>query len=402
MDDAAAEVRATLEAATQARLRLPDLRTPHPVAAHLSGGIDSSTVAVLAARELRARGLPPPLTFSWQGTPPSPDQAAAMEFAAIDWVLAQEALPHVRVDIPVALAERRLLDDICLHHNASFWSEDQVRATAQTQGVRVLLSGWGGDELISFNGRGYLSDLLYTGQWRELARRIWRGAGRRGPNRLRHLLGIIRQHLLLPALPDALYWRLPGMGPEPVSHPCHGPALRHHLAQLPPLRQRDRAGVRATQRMLLAYGHLHQRMEGWAAAGADVGLVYRYPLLDRRMVELALRLPAEAYVHQGHARYLYRRAIEDLLPAEIVWGNLKVEPARVRELLRVNHAALPAVLDALLPAPTDWVDGACLRQQAATLQPDDLPGISKTSHLAQILAAGRQLAHLPTRPADAP
>jgi hypothetical protein len=40
-----------------------------------------------------------------------------------------------------------------------------VRQQARTQGIRVLLSGWGGDELVTFNGRGYLTDLFRRGRW---------------------------------------------------------------------------------------------------------------------------------------------------------------------------------------------------------------------------------------------
>ena len=40
------------------------LRGSDPVGVHVSGGLDSSSVAVLAARALRRRGRPPPLAFS--------------------------------------------------------------------------------------------------------------------------------------------------------------------------------------------------------------------------------------------------------------------------------------------------------------------------------------------------
>ena len=70
-DDAYAEELLDLGArAVRDRLRGPD-----PVGAHLSGGLDSSTVAVLAARELRRAGRPPPLAYTW--LPPRGRQPAA-------------------------------------------------------------------------------------------------------------------------------------------------------------------------------------------------------------------------------------------------------------------------------------------------------------------------------------
>ena len=44
--------------------------------------------------------------------------------------------------------------------------------TAAELGIRNLLSGWGGDELAAFNGRGYLASLFRNGHWRSLQREI--------------------------------------------------------------------------------------------------------------------------------------------------------------------------------------------------------------------------------------
>ena len=56
--------------------------------------MDSSSVAVLAARELRDSGRPPPLAFSWlpdlAGKPPA--EAHAPEYERIDAVCRQEGL----------------------------------------------------------------------------------------------------------------------------------------------------------------------------------------------------------------------------------------------------------------------------------------------------------------------
>ena len=70
------------------------LRGVDPVGAHLSGRLDSSSIAVLAARELRRSGRPPPLAFSWlpdlAGKPPG--EAYAPEYERIDAVCRQEGL----------------------------------------------------------------------------------------------------------------------------------------------------------------------------------------------------------------------------------------------------------------------------------------------------------------------
>jgi hypothetical protein len=54
-------------------------------------------------------------------------------------------------------------------------------------------------------------------------------------------------------------------------------------------------------------------------------------------VELALEIPAEHYLGAGEDRFLYRRAIGDLLPPEILFGVHKEERKRgenAKELLK--------------------------------------------------------------------
>ena len=88
-DQYAEEFLAYYEQAVADRLRGPD-----PIGVHVSGGLDSSSVAALAARQLRRQGRPPPLAFSWlpdlAGRPPKPEHAK--EYALIDAACAKAGL----------------------------------------------------------------------------------------------------------------------------------------------------------------------------------------------------------------------------------------------------------------------------------------------------------------------
>lgn len=50
----------------------------------------------------------------------------------------------------------------------------------------------------------------------------------------------------------------------------------------------------------------------------------RLPFLDYRLVEAAISLPAEYKIRDGWTKYLLRRAIDDILPSEIVWRKTKL------------------------------------------------------------------------------
>jgi asparagine synthase (glutamine-hydrolysing) len=84
------------------------------------------------------------------------------------------------------------------------------------------------------------------------------------------------------------------------------------------------------QIFLLQYGHLSYRMESWASHGATLGLTYTYPLLDRRLVEFALSIPNHLFFKNGWKRYLYRTAMQGILPESLCWQKTKEDTAMMQ------------------------------------------------------------------------
>jgi asparagine synthase (glutamine-hydrolysing) len=102
-------------------------------------------------------------------------------------------------------------------------------------------------------------------------------------------------------------------------------------------------GVRTNQLQFLLHGNLVTRMEECGADAARWGLDYRYPLLDRRLLEFCLALPPEQYVRQGWTRYLFRRTIDGLVPASLPWQRDKRDPVNARHNA-TQHAGLSLLL----------------------------------------------------------
>lgn len=86
---------------------------------------------------------------------------------------------------------------------------------------------------------------------------------------------------------------------------------------------------------LLEFGHLQYRMESWASHGAAIGLRYSFPLLDRRIMEFALSLPGRMFFHEGWKRWLYRTAMEGVLPDVVRWNPQKFDYAAEYQLRNV-------------------------------------------------------------------
>ena len=332
-DEYAEQFRDLLTQAVRDRLRGCEANA---VGTHLSGGLDSSSIAVVAARELRRQGRSPPLAFSWlprPATPPKPEHAP--EYALIDAVCAQERIevihgaPSAEDVLDVLLADGAL-PGIHVHLN-----EEVAQRHAATRGVRVLLSGWGGDECISFSGRGHWQRLLLRGRWRQLAAE-WRA---QDASALRFLA-----HVTLPLLHPALVPSLAGWHRgRPIRRRSLIDAAFARRAKPLGVREKRAIGVRETQLRLLRTGHLAERIEGWAASGGARGIEYRYPLLDRRLLEFALALPPEQFRRGRWGRWLFRHGCRTLLPPEVCWNRTKADPARSEPFLDAFVDAFPAI-----------------------------------------------------------
>jgi asparagine synthase (glutamine-hydrolysing) len=54
-------------------------------------------------------------------------------------------------------------------------------------------------------------------------------------------------------------------------------------------------------------------------ASMACGLEVRPPLLDHELLELAARIPATWKVHKGQTKWIFKKAVENLLPPDTVW-----------------------------------------------------------------------------------
>lgn len=335
-------LRYLLEASVRARIR-----SDYPIATHLSGGLDSSSIAVLAARTLRHQGIS--LTgFNWVHAPGPSDDPNYFEWGNSYRIAALERISHRHIELnATVLAKIFSTLDIASNDTADLWYEHLLRGQATERGVRTILSGWGGDEFVSYHGVACYGGLFWSGRVIAALREIYREA-RRLPRPWRRFASLGYRKLLLPLSPAQ--WGLKITGAH-----CHRPEFRHLLrpetaskvakiAQTPRL-ARPRFSARADQLAMYRLGYLVSRIESWAASSGRDHIEYRYPLLDKRLVEFALGVPPELYRQQGYGRFLFRRAVSDLLPVDIAWGDFKWEPQRVNRNVELAFGAYAAWVD---------------------------------------------------------
>ena len=357
-DDAYAEqFRELFENAVRARL------PGGPVGVHLSGGLDSSGIATHAARLLRQQGLPPPPAFSWFPVPSGPQPQQAPEYARVDAVCQQEALPLFHCGpSPEDVVQVLRLDGTLPGADAPL-PEPVVVRRATALGVRVLLSGNGGDGCASSNGRGHWQDLLLRCRWLALATE-WRAKD----HPAWRLLAGTALPLLHPGLPLA------------VNHLRHGRGLRERWFIAPAFAKRAKPlttplareiGVRSAQLRFVQPGRL-EFQEQLGAFGIRAGIEYRFPLLDRRLLEFALSLPPEQFRRPAASRWIMRHALRHSLPPEVCWNPIKGEPARAQALAHTIAAALPAIRQRIERCPPSRASYVDLPALLAQMRPDPL------------------------------
>lgn len=317
---AAAELRRLIGQAVACRLS-----RRRGTGAHLSGGLDSAAVAVLAARRLREAGrrLHAYTILDRKDEGDSPDD----EIAFVRLVLAQEPdIDWTPIRPPPALARLDSpLDPDKMRSLAADEPDNAVCARAEQQGVDVVLSGWGGDEGASFNGRGLLADLFRRGRWATLAREVASLRRRRGARLSRILYHEVLGPLLLGTLVARLRRGHPGRGRIALE----SRQLLTDAADLGPAMagaEGPAAGADETRWRLATGRHLAERAEVWALAGARHGVSFAFPLLDRRVVEYVLSLPAELFLREGRRRRLFQDAMAGVLPDRLRLRPTKFPP----------------------------------------------------------------------------
>ncbi|WP_428245403.1 asparagine synthetase B family protein [Ferrovibrio sp.] len=313
--DAATELSRLVEQAV--RRRLP---AEGPVATHLSGGIDSSAIAILAARNLRSakREL---LAYSHMPTAFGPYSFGG-DGAYLAPVLQQEpdiAWQPVRIDAPAAFVLPAMDADQLFPIDPSD-RENRIFADAAGRGAAMLLSGWGGDEAASYRQQGVLVEALLSGHWLYLASEL-RSAGS-----VRAAWGELSP-FLMPDAVRAFVHRLTGRTSSPpgVADLAAGLLRAKHLAGRYPLPSAMPADARRRRLSMLGGHGLTRRVEQWALLSARYGMSAGFPLLDRQLVEFALSLPSELFLREGWSRRVFRDAMAGVLPEDIRWKRTKLD-----------------------------------------------------------------------------
>jgi len=323
--DRAEELQQLLRQAVACRIR-----SNSTTAVLLSGGLDSSTIACLSADLAAAEGaridavasvLPQdfagPEQDEWQHI-----RAVAESRANID--LHRVTAPGLGLlsglDEALAINDQPFRD---LFH----YMTRALIGRAAMGGARNVMWGYGGDSFVSSYGTGALYELLVDGCWPELVRELLARRRVQGTS----VLTSMRSQLLMPLMPWGLRELLDRLRGRDARTIVRTSAATADLAARVQLEQRLRAAershaarrVRDVELCSLSSRSISEDLEFGAHLAAALGVVLHVPLLDKRLVEFCLALPARWKLRDGWPRYALRKSITNLVPASIQWRKDK-------------------------------------------------------------------------------
>ncbi len=269
--------------------------------AHVSSGIDSGVVAVMARREYSSQL--PFYGYSW-----SPETFTAGQIPYDERELVRSLCTSAAIT-PVfsRITPGEFLDNTGrLFYNGGFFIEENLAGQASENGTNLIFSGWGGDEFISTGDRGIETDLI-----RRLRLKIY---FRRNPVRsFKRFVKYFLEYTLFPVLG--------------ILHPKVARSFASDTRYLgKQYRKSERKALRnfyfhASRRQMhlryLRLYHLQERCETWTIMGYRKGVEYRYPLLDRRIIEYMISVPSELLCRTDHFRPLLRIIGKGIIPDDV-------------------------------------------------------------------------------------
>jgi asparagine synthase (glutamine-hydrolysing) len=307
-----------------------------PLGAFLSGGLDSSAVAAFAQqhRQKEGAGLSDRLQcFSIEVQQGS----TASEGFAEDLPYARRVAAHIGVDLHVVQAGKHMMDRL----PEMIYLQDEptpdpaalntllISELARSQGIKVLLSGAGGDDIFTGYRRHYaLMQERWWGGWPAPLRSGLAGVARHLPVKhpLTRRVGKAFQYAVQDAdhrLVSYFLWTEPTQALD-LLHPDFRAGLSTEDLYAPMLQTLGDlpSGESPLNRMLyleckhfLADHNLNYTDKMGMAAGVEV----RVPLLDLDLMDLAGSLPMDMKQRGRIGKWIFKKAMEPYLPHDVIY-----------------------------------------------------------------------------------
>ena len=290
------------------------LRSDVPVGTCLSGGLDSSTVAALAGPLYRAatgRPMTAITALSGDARDEAPYAAEVVARVGMEWIRTAPSVDDFTGLLPTLLWHQEQPTG-----GPSLVMQYGVMQAARAAGIPVLLDGQGGDEVLLGYERYYsyaFAQWLRQGRVALTAREFYLAGRHSGRSWAEHLA-------------YGLYFQSGAVRRRVLRRRARALDARLFDAAEPTIRRLGSGGgtLRDLQIRELTEAQLPHLLRFEDRNSMAHSVEARVPLVDHRVVEQALALPAEAKIRDGYTKYALRTVAARHLPATIAWRRAKV------------------------------------------------------------------------------
>ncbi|OFX88396.1 MAG: hypothetical protein A2W99_07955 [Bacteroidetes bacterium GWF2_33_16] len=298
------------------------------IGSELSGGIDSSSITAIAAQFCRVKTFSHVMPDNLLGKiHPFKDEREYITLLD-DYCDIQERFFITSESTGVLNAINQNLEDLefITQQNFSVFS-DCLYIKAQEEGVSILFSGFGGDEVVSSKSGSYMDELASQGLWNELKQDL-KNQNLTKKNYYKRLY----KYYLKNKLP--VFFRLISKLKEKspwYEGKFENLAINKLFSDKMKIRERYYFQFEKNEKITsqeknierICHPHVSQRLEYCSTAARKFGIEYSYPLFDKRLIEYYLSMPVLLKARNGVQRYTIRKAIEKFVPEKIYQRNDK-------------------------------------------------------------------------------
>jgi asparagine synthase (glutamine-hydrolysing) len=311
-----AETRLRLEEAVRRQL-MSDVA----VGVFLSGGVDSSAVAAFAAKHYGRRITTYSAGFD---DPALPDERPIARKTAARLGTDHHELDIAGSDVPW------VIEKMVQHHDGPFADAANIPLFLMASQVRsttkVVLQGDGGDEV--FGGYRRHVTLRYHGLLHKLALAAGPVQSRLPRSAFQRRVSRYLRALAAPVISETMARLLTADDPYDAPAAVFSRDVRREIERADPF-----ARYREVQREVASHDPANQMLlvdlmvelpdlflEKVDRATMAAGVEARVPLLDNDLVAFAARIPGHIKVRHGRKKWLLKRALDGIVPADVLYG----------------------------------------------------------------------------------
>lgn len=313
-DDAVQQLREKIVLATVNRIEQVK------IGLHVSGGIDSCGIASIVADKTTDHSQL--IGYSWtpevfENTSDGVSEKEFIEAFVIDKKVCVKYQHHDEYES----VKNSILPEFPIMH-----IEHPIMQTAGQDQVETMFSGWGGDEFVSLSMRGVVNHLFFKLKWIML---------------LKYAKVKGFKTTLYQLKTDVIPFLIPlGLMPVYKTQGIDWSVLKlfkisfiaRHFRQISSYKNSNFFGYGNRNQFILNLLNLHylpERMDSWAINAERFGFDYKYPLLDKDVLEFWFSIPVKFTYQNFESRLLYREAMKGILTEKIRIRKDKGEALRI-------------------------------------------------------------------------